>query len=305
MERGKSLRQIRRGVLVIDYESLKALAARDIEHRYAEKDAILYALGLGFGADPTDERELPYVYEGPEFRVMPTMAVILGYPGFWLNRRETGVDWMRVVHGEQRLRLFRPLPRAGTVHGRVRLAGLTDKGEGKGAVLVTERRIEDESGQLLATAGMVTLLRGDGGYSRAGQPSDPLPEPLPPMPDRPPDRRVALPTRPDLALLYRLSGDFNPLHADPAVARKAGFERPILHGLATFGVAARAVAATGGQNAVALRRFDGRFSAPVYPGETLVTDIWVDGALVRFRTRAAERDAVVLDLGVAEFGEGP
>jgi acyl dehydratase len=290
------------GQHMIDYETLKRIGARDVEHRYGVHDTILYALGLGWGADPLDRRELPYLYEGAGPRVLPTMAVVLGYPGFWLKEPGTGVDWVRVLHGEQRLQIHRPLPPSGVVIGRTRVTGITDKGAGNGAILVTERRVENETGELLAVNRQVTLLRGDGGYSASGHRSDPAPEPLPPVPDRAPDTTIATPVCPRLALIYRLSGDLNPLHADPDVARAAGFERPILHGLATFGIAARAlIVGLASGDAQRLTRIDARFSAPAYPGDLLETDAWEEGSLVRFRTRAPQRGAVVLDRGLAEL----
>lgn len=192
-------------------------------------------------------------------------------------------------------------------HLKGRITRLIDKGADKGAILVTERRLESAAGALLATLEQVTFLRGDGGYSqRTGQASDaPLPALAATPHERAPDGIDQQAIRPEAALLYRLMGDYNPLHADPAVARQAGFERPILHGLASYGLVAWAlVRQCAGGDASRLKALDIRFAAPVYPGETLVTEIWrVPGQEGRYqlRARVAERDKIVLSHGHAEL----
>lgn len=291
----------------IDYHRLKARDFGVIRQTYTERDTLLYALSLGLGNDPLDPDALPFIYEGTPggLRTLPTMAAVLGYPGFWARQPDTGIDWVRLMHGEQGLTIHQPLPAAGTLLGRNRISHLIDKGEGKGAIVVVERQVEGEDGTRYATLRQVIFCRGDGGFSQlnGGQPSDP---PLPPLPatpeDRAPDCTDDQPTRPEAALLYRLMGDDNPLHADPAVARAAGFERPILHGLASYGLAARAILRQcAGNDPARLRSLDLRFAAPVFPGETLRTEIWRDGSQVRFRARVLERDRVVLSHGVAEI----
>lgn len=296
--------------MAIDYQHLKSRVFTPVRQHYTERDTMLYALSLGLGNDPLNASALPFVYEGLEggLRALPSQAVVLGYPGFWAREPDTGIDWVKLLHGEQRMRLHRPLPASGEVVGHNRITHLTDKGEGKGAIMVTERRLETAAGELLATVQQVTFLRGDGGYSQqgGGQPSDaPLPALQPTPQDRAPDFTDTQPTRPEAALLYRLMGDYNPLHADPAVAAKAGFERPILHGLASYGLVAHAVLrrCCGGDPA-RLKALDIRFAAPVYPGETLVTEIWrVPGqpTQVQLRARVLERDKVVLSHGFAEL----
>lgn len=296
--------------MAIDYQHLKSRVFTPVRQHYTERDTMLYALSLGLGNDPLNASALPFVYEGLEggLRALPSQAVVLGYPGFWAREPDTGIDWVKLLHGEQRMRLHRPLPASGEVVGHNRITHLTDKGEGKGAIMVTERRLETAAGELLATVQQVTFLRGDGGYSQqgGGQPSDaPLPALQPTPQDRAPDFTDTQPTRPEAALLYRLMGDYNPLHADPAVAAKAGFERPILHGLASYGLVAHALLrrCCGGDPA-RLKALDIRFAAPVYPGETLVTEIWrVPGhpAQVQLRARVLERDKVVLSHGFAEL----
>jgi acyl dehydratase len=271
----------------------------ELEHSYTERDTMLYALGLGCGADPLDQGQLQFVYEDG-LRALPSMAVVLGYPGFWISDPGTGVDWKKVLHGEQDITIFKPLPAAGTVIGRTRVTGVFDKGRDKGAVLVSERDVIDKaSGDLLCRLTSTTMMRGDGGF---GGPSGPLPAPHP-LPDRAPDQTASIATLPQAALIYRLSGDYNPLHADPAVARSGGFDRPILHGLCTFGVVCRALLEiVCGNDPVKLRKMQVRFSAPVYPGETIVTELWKEsGGVVSFRARVAQRNLVVINNGRAEI----
>jgi len=282
----------------IDAEKLLSWPFPDLEHTYGVRDTMLYALGTGAGSDPTDEGELPFVYEDG-LKALPSMAVVLGYPGFWLKEQNTGVDWTRLLHGEQAMTLHAPLPAAGTVIGRTRVTGLIDKGAGKGALLLSKRDVIDKaSGTLLATLSSTTFLRGDGGF---GGPSGPTPAPHK-IPDRAPDASLDLPTLPQAALIYRLSGDYNPLHADPKVAAAAGFPRPILHGLCTYAVACRALLKLAAEGDPArLKSMGVRFSAPVFPGETIRTDIWRDGAEVSFRCSVVERGIKVLDNGRAEI----
>jgi len=279
-----------------DYKRLLDWRFEPVEHSYAARDTILYALGLGCGAEPTDESELHFVYE-EKLAALPTMAVVLGYPGFWLKDERTGVDWKKVLHGEQGIILHKPLPASGTVIGKTRVTGIVDKGADKGSLMFSERDVIDKkSGALLATLKSTTVLRGNGGY---GGPTPPAPEPHK-LPERAPDVVLDLKTLPQAALIYRLSGDYNPLHADPAIARAAGFERPILHGLCTFGVAGRAILRTFCDNdAARLKEMHLRFSSPVYPGETISTEMWRDGKTVAFRAHALPRNVLVLNNGRA------
>ena len=276
-------------------ETLLNFPIPEIRQRLRWQDAALYALSLGVGQDPMDAAELRFATEGAAMRALPTMAVVLGYPGFWLRDPATGVDALRLVHGEQSVELHAPLPTAGEVIGRSRVTGLVDRGEGKGALLYSERVILDAAtGSRLATLGQTTFLRGDGGF---GGPSGPVRKPAP-EPEGAPAIALDLPTRPEMALLYRLNGDHNPLHSDPDVAAKAGFPRPILHGLATFGVVGRALLrAICASDPARFGRMECRFSAPVFPGETIRTEIWPDAGGAAFRARAVERDVVVVANG--------
>ena len=282
----------------IDPRRLLARPFPLIEQAYALRDTQIYALGLGIGADPLDPGQLRFVYEGQDgasLHAMPTMANILAYPGFWAREPDTGITWQKLLHAEQEVLLHAPLPAAGRVLGRTRITGLWDRGEGKGAWLQQTRDISDaETGRQLATVVQLSLLRGDGGFGDGGSAGAP---PAPhAMPEDPPDQVCELATPAQLALIYRLSGDLNPLHADPAVARAAGFERPILHGMATMGVAAHAVLRT--VLDYDETRFAGmrvRFTAPAWPGDTLRAEIWVRGKTVSLRVTAVERGVVVLN----------
>ncbi len=268
----------------------------EIEHSYTEKDTMLYALGLGCGSDPDEPGDLKFVYE-KGLAALPTMAVVLAYPGNWLESKESTADYTKVLHGEQYLTLHKPIPPSGTVVGRGRIVDLLDKGKDKGAVLYAERTIVDKkSGEPIATMTSAAMLRGDGGFG--GKPG---PQPAPhKLPETAPAAKVDFKTHPNSALIYRLSGDRNPLHADPAAAVKGGFKTPILHGLCTYGVAGRAIvkACCGGDPAK-LKSIQVRFSSPVFPGETIRTEIWRDGGQVSFRARVVERDVVVLNNGLA------
>ncbi|MCZ7643407.1 MAG: MaoC/PaaZ C-terminal domain-containing protein [Pseudorhodoplanes sp.] len=283
--------------MAIDPQKLLALSVPDIAHRYAEKDAILYALGIGLGQEPLDERQLRFVYE-QDLQVLPTFAVVLAASPFFLRDQEIGIDFQKIVHGEQGLVLHRTLRPRGHVVGRNRILDVIDKGAGTGALLYTERVLADaDSGETIATLTQTIVCRGDGGFGGT-QRATPASHPLP---GRVPDFVCDLASRPETALIYRLSGDLNPLHADPQFARGAGFARPILHGLATFGICAHAILRMVCDYAPErLRAIAGRFSAPVFPGETIRTEIWRDGGVVSFRARVPERDIVALNNGRAE-----
>jgi acyl dehydratase len=287
---------------MLDYHACKNWRFDDIVHRYTERDTMLYALGLGLGGDPMHRGELRFVCEGP-VQAVPTMATVMGSPGIWWRDPRTGADPVKLVHGEQDLRLMKPLPAAGTLVARNRVQSITDKGPGKGAIAVLVRELFDERGEPIAESRNVTFLRGDGGFGATTGVSDAGPEPLPAVPERPADIEVAYRTLPQAALLYRLSGDYNPLHADPDFAARAGFDRPILHGLCTYGMGARAVIdKVLGFDAARLRRIAVRFTAPVWPGETVRYELWRDGdRVVRLRATVDARKSVVLANGLVEI----
>lgn len=264
------------------------------------RDTILYALGLGFGEDPLNAHELDFVYEA-RLKAMPSMANILCHPGFWAQDPQYGIDWVKVLHAEQAFEIHDPLPPQGAIRGEVDVSGLEDKGAEKGALLHQRKTLFDDStGIRLATVRQTLILRGNGGQGSFGQ-AEHQPDPLP---AREPDHVFDYATRSGLALLYRLSGDWNPLHADPAVAAQAGFDRPILHGLCTNGIAARAIISQFCSfDQTRLKAMFVRFSRPVLPGDTLRFEFFEDGDLLRFRARVAERDVTVLDRCHARIGE--
>jgi acyl dehydratase len=246
---------------------------------------------------------LRFVFE-KDLQAVPTMATVLGSPGFWWRDPRTGADWVKLVHGEQDVRLLKTLPVAASLVATNKVVSITDKGEGKGAIAVIERELRDEkSGEVIAKGSNVTFLRGDGGFSQRGGRSDPGPEPLPAVPERAPDVEVSLPTLERQALIYRLSGDYNVLHADPAVAKAAGFSRPILHGLCTYGMAAHALLRTVCQyDAARIRRVAVRFTAPVLPGETVRFQFWDAGhGVFHLRASVDARNATVLNNGLVEL----
>ena len=282
--------------MAIDYQKLKNWKFEDVEHTYTERDTMLYALGLGFGADPMNEDELKFVYE-KNLHALPTMGVVLAATFGWARQPETGINYVKVVHGEQSLLLHKPLPKSGTVIGKTKLSHIVDKGADKGAVLVFARELFDKStGAKIATVSSSSFARGDGGFGKGDEP----PPAAPATPDGKPDAVCDFATLPQAALIYRLSGDYNPLHAEPAVGKAAGFKQPILHGLCTYGVAGRAILKTiCGYDSDKLMGVSVRFSSPVYPGETIRTEMYRDGKRVLFRSRVVERDVVVLSNGVA------
>jgi acyl dehydratase len=279
---------------MIDYDRLMSWRFPPVRQTLTRKDCILYALGVGLGGDPLDPAQLRFVYE-EGLLALPTMAVVLAYPGFWVKDPATGIDWVRVVHGEQAIALHCPLPVEGELIGRTRITGIVDKGPGKGAIVYSEREVSDAaSGALYATLSQSTFCRGDGGFGGPPGPSLAVHA----VPDRQPDAICDLSTLPQQALIYRLSGDDNPLHADPQIAYEAGFARPILHGLCTLGIAGHALMKLCcGYDPARFKGLALRFSAPVFPGETIRTEIWRDGDRVSFRARALERDVVVLNNG--------
>lgn len=276
----------------IDYDKALSLRSLDQEFSYGERETMLYALGIGFGQDPMDQRELGFVYE-QGLKAAPTQATVAAWGAGRLG--EVGINYMMVVHGEQRLTVHQPLPAAAEILADWAITEIVDKGAGKGALIYADTTLKlKSSGAALCTLGSTIFARADGGF---GGPSSGGPAPHE-APTRAPDREVRITTRADQALLYRLSGDRNPLHSDPELARAAGFERPILHGLCSYGLACRAVLTSyADYDPAAIKAFDVRFSAPVFPGETLIVRMWKDGPVVSFAADVAEREATVLRSG--------
>jgi acyl dehydratase len=289
---------------MLAYQTIKNWPIEDVTQHYTERDTMLYALGLGVGEDPLDAEQLCYVYE-KNLQAIPTMAAAFAWPKSWMRNPDTGIDYLKLVHGEQDVRWFRPMPVAATILSRTRVSRVCDKGAGKGAVVEVLRDLIDQSsGATLAEVRQVSFLRGDGGFSATDGISDPPPEALGAVPDRVADLQWEVRSPPQAALIYRLSGDSNALHADPEVAAKAGFARPILHGLATYGMACYAtLRAASGNDAARLNRLATRFTAPVYPGEAVQFEFWRESEnLLRLRARVDARGVVVLNNGIVELG---
>lgn len=278
----------------VDAEKLLRFNIPEVRQTLTRRDTALYALSVGFGQDPMDERQLRYVDPKGDLVALPSMPIVLGHPGFWLSHPESGVDPTRVVHGEQELVLHGPAPVEGELIGRTRITGLTDKGAGQAALLYSQKELVDAAtGKLLATTYNTTFVRGGGGFgggTAPARPSHATPEGAAPT-------VVDLQTRPEQALYYRLNGDYNPLHSDPKFAKAGGFPRPILHGLCTLGVICHAlVRVLANYEPNRMQGLSLRFSSPVYPGESIRTEIWPDGS---FRARVVERDVVVATNGHA------
>jgi acyl dehydratase len=284
--------------VAINYEKLVNWNIPEVEQRLTRRDTILYALGVGLGADPCDASQLRFVYE-EGLQSLPTMAVVLGYPGAWHAHADTGITRSHVVHGEQGFRIVRPLPVEGDIVGKTRVTGVVDKGKDKGALVMTECTVREKaSGEVLCTLTSTSFCRADGGF---GGPAGPVTTPHA-IPDAPPQHVCDLPTLPQAALIYRLSGDYNPLHADPAYALRAGYRMPILHGRCTFGVAGHAILKTlCDYDPTRFVSMQGRFSSPVYPGETIRTEMWRDGNVVSFRATVPARGVTVVNNGRAEI----
>jgi (3R)-3-hydroxyacyl-CoA dehydrogenase / 3a,7a,12a-trihydroxy-5b-cholest-24-enoyl-CoA hydratase / enoyl-CoA hydratase 2 len=264
---------------------------------YTERDLSLYAISVGAAADPLDMEELPFVYELSRggLRPLPTFAVTFPFSLLWQVTAVPGLTFnpALLLHGEQYLELKRPLPLNATVTNKARIAHIYDKGSG--ALVLLDVDSYDESGTALAFNQVSLFIRGLGGFGGERGPST-----AGDLPHRPPDTVHRDKTNPNQALLYRLSsGDRNPLHADPAFAAAGGFERPILHGLCTFGFAGRAVLKQfAGNDPARFKSIRVRFARHVFPGETLLTDMWAEtDGRVLFQTRVAERDELVLSGG--------
>lgn len=289
----------------INYDDMMQSGATGLTASYDEKDVMLYALGVGFGRDPLNGDELPFVYENAGLKVPPTFASVIprgeAPPENQRMPQKSSINFLMVVDGERRITMHKPLPPKCTTVSDERMLDILDKGEGKGAVLIQERVARDAaSGDKLFTIVSSIFARGDGGFGGKPQGGPALHE----IPTRAPDLIHECDTRPDQALLYALSGDRNPLHRDPKVAQMVGFPRPILHGLCSYGTACRAVISTLAQyQPERITQFDVRFSKPVFPGETLVVEMWQDGATISYRASVKERPGtVVLNNGLCLLG---
>jgi acyl dehydratase len=280
----------------MDLAALKAHRFEPKRISYGSKDTILYALSVGVGDDPVDPRQLRLTYENG-LVALPTMAAVLGHPGGWIANPAFKVNFLKLLHGEQNLTVHRSLPAEGEIEATYRVSAVLDKGMDKGALVYFEKVLTDvKTGEKLCTVASTLFLRADGGCGGFGD----APGPLPAEPVAQPSFFADLKVSPGAALLYRLNGDLNPIHVDPEAAAKAGFERPILHGLCTYGVAGYLVTrAACGHDPSRLRSLGVRFSSPVYPGETIrVEGVRVAGG-VHFRALVPNREQVVLSQGFA------
>jgi acyl dehydratase len=284
--------------MAIAYSSVLELRENDVPFGYTDRDTMLYALAIGLGADPMDRAELPFIYE-KELRAVPTLAAVVAW-GAGVSTERLGVDYTKVLHGEEETIFHQPMPVSARLRTDSSVIGVYDKGKDKGATIVRQTVLKDEStGQPIATLIRTIVARGDGGF---GGPTAAAAVPHA-VPTRAPDKMVDMPIRKDQAELYRLCGDRNPLHIDPSRAVKAGFSAPILHGLCTYGMACRAVLQSYcDYDPTRIYRHAVRFSAPVYPGETLSFALWRDDDVVSFEASIKARNVVVLKNGKTVLG---
>lgn len=268
---------------------------------YAARDTILYALGVGFGSKPLDPDHLPFLFE-ERLVASPTYANVLGHPGMWARDPQYDIAWKKLLHAEQRLEMHGLLAPEGEVVANHSILGLRDRGADKGVMLHQQKQVRDaRTGQRIATVTNTLMLRGDGGCGDWGD----APADLQVLPESSPDRSLEVDVTEIQPLIYRLSGDLNPLHIDPEVAKVGGFPRPILHGLSTKGMAGYALLREFCEmDPARLKSMAVRFTAPVMPGDRLRFDFWDNGTgEVRFRATASNRnDMKVLDRCTAVIG---
>jgi len=285
--------------MALSYDQLMALKSTGQKYSYTDREVMLYAYGIGLGADPMDEKELAFVNEAcfteRPVKVVPTFASVAAWgsgPGdMQLNR-------LMVVDGERDITFHTSMPVAANITADSSVLGVFDKGKDKGLVIRHQTVLKNEKGEALATLVASRFARGDGGIGGPAQGQPVAHE----VPKRAPDKTVDITTRPDQALIYRLCGDRNPLHSDPEFAKRAGFPRPILHGMCTYGITCRGVLQTyADYDPSAFRRHAVRFSSPVFPGETVTMDLWKDGNVVSFEAKVKSRGVTVIKNGRTEL----
>src|SRR5689334_9651277 len=271
------------------------------ERSWNHKDALLYALGVGAGQTDPLGFELEFTTENSQDvkqQVFPTFPVIVGMAGGGGMPSFGDINWAMLVHGEQRVEVFGPIPTEGTIVSTTRVVGIYDKGSGALAVMETESKYKD-SGKPAFNTRFGAFIRGEGGFGDSR--GDELPV-RPKAPESKPDKEITYETRADQALLYRLSGDRNPLHSDPSFAKLAGFPKPILHGLCTYGVTGRALLhGLCGSDPSKFKVMDARFSKPVFPGDTLTVKMWNQGAGKAIFQTVTQEGTVVIDGGIFEY----
>lgn len=285
---------------MIDYKALKGHIFAPVIQRYTAHDCMLYALGLNLGADPLNEEDLLYAAKSPP-RPVVSMPMTLGRIGAWMRDQAVGIDYRRIMVGEVALRLHAPLNSEAEIISYHNVDRVSDKGEGRGALVGVNRRIFDHnSGLLLAEYHQLTFCRGDGGFAKNGCHDEPSPREPWLLPSRQADVVKPLVTSSSQALIYRLSGDMNPLHSDPGTARAAGFDRPVLHGLATVGMAGHAIELLAQARKLRLAELSVRLSAPVIPGQILTLSAWYEGEGMLYEVKN-EAGVTVLSQGRAKF----
>ncbi|MFE9327620.1 MaoC/PaaZ C-terminal domain-containing protein [Nocardia sp. NPDC052278] len=280
-------------------DPLQAIGSQVSSGRFnwAARDSMAYNLSVGAGHDPVSPLELQYVM-GERMKVVPSFAVIAGSCGVQNPDRVPGLnfDMRRMLHGEHEVELLRPIDAAGSVRTEGRVVEVYDKGDA--ALAILESTSTDENGDVVFVNRYSLFLRGAGGFGGPASPDRPKPV----RPDREPDAAIKVETLPQQALLYRLNGDLNPIHADPEAADRAGFPRPILHGLATFGITCRAVVNEFlNGDVAAVGKYRARFASVVYPGETLRVNVWESGAHLDIEVTVPARNATVLKFGAMEL----
>ncbi len=288
----------------VDLDQALGYQFKPTEYSYTERDASLYALSVGAAVDAVDERELQFVYElnRSGFRVLPTFAVVFPFGALEQIVAVPGLKFnlMNLLHGEQYLEIKRPVAPSATITNNAHISQIYDKGSG--ALVIVDIHSTDENEEEIAFSQASIFLRGIGNFGGDRGPSGKMNLP----PDRTPDAFLEDKTTTNQALLYRLSsGDRNPLHADPGFAAMVGFERPILHGLCTFGIAGRAVLKQfAGNEPLRFKSIKARFSRHVYPGESIITEMWRETAYrIIFQSKVGERGEVVLSSGAVELNE--
>lgn len=280
----------------MNYDKVRSWPFEPVEQTYDTRDTALYALGVGLGTDPVDPQQLRYVYER-KMLALPSLVTMLCRPGPWFMHPDAGIDWTKFLHSGQAITIHKHVPTAATLTGLTRVTRIVDRGVGKGVLIEHARELIDRAtNEAIATVTATGIARADGG---CGGPTE-APAAAAAEPQGEPDFTCISPTLPQSALIFRLSGDPNPLHVEPAIAAKGGFPRPILHGLCTFGVACHALLKVAcGYDAERLTGMEARFSGVVYPGETIRTRVWVSQDHIDFDCAVVEREVSVLSQGRA------
>ena len=276
--------------------NLDAVMAHKFESKiaqYDDRDTMLYALSLGAGASPYETSDLNFVYE-QNLLALPTMSASLAHPGAWMAAPKFDVSMVKLLHAEQRTTFFKAIPPSGTIRAEYEVSAIVDKGEAKGSLMYFDKNLYDNNNELLCTVKSCYLLRADGGCGNFGT----QPEALTNTPTSPAEYINEVKIDERAALFYRLNGDRNPLHIDPEVSKKAGFSKPIIHGLCVYGICGLALTRQLlDSDPSKMASLGLRFSAPAYPGETLIIEAWRVEAGIAFRATAKERQLVVINNG--------